>query len=39
MAKNKMKTIDSLYKKKARLDVDGAAVEFFLVVLCPDLVE
>jgi hypothetical protein len=27
MAKNKQKTIDSIYKKKSRLSVDGAAVE------------
>ena len=39
MAKNKLKTIDSFYKKKARLDVDGAAVENNSVVDCPDLVE
>ena len=34
MAKNKLKTIDSFYKKKARLDVDGATGAD-----CPDLVE
>ena len=39
MAKNKLKNIDSFYKKKARLDVDGAAVENNSVVDCPDLVE
>jgi hypothetical protein len=27
MAKNKQKTIDSIYKKKSRLSVDGASVE------------
>jgi hypothetical protein len=27
MAKNKQKTIDSIYKKKSRLSVDGEAVE------------
>lgn len=36
MAKNKMKTIDSFYKKKNRLD--GAPVENNSVVPCTDLV-
>lgn len=36
MAKNKMKTIHSFYKKKIRLD--GASVENNLVVPCTDLV-